>query len=148
MDLKKYQEVVKKSLDAKTVRNAKARQLRTNKTFNKKHPVRCAAIGESAVKALQFCAKSNNYSRALRFIEVGTQLNATNAIMFTPLHYAAMYGRERMCKLFIEHGASLTARTNMGYTPIDLGYKYKRIASLFKKYNSTPSPELFACPFK
>jgi len=53
-------------------------------------------------------------------LEGGADPNVDQAGGWTPLHQAAAHGREECAKLLVAHGASLTAKSDDGRTPLEM----------------------------
>ena len=52
-------------------------------------------------------------------LELGNDINAANAAGETPLHAAALAGLNSVVQYLVDHGASLTAKTKNGKTPLE-----------------------------
>jgi ankyrin repeat protein len=60
------------------------------------------------------------------------------------LHNAAIYGRNRILKLLVEHGANLNIRARYGKTPLDEAIKYKQTAvvQILRKHGAITGEQL------
>jgi ankyrin repeat protein len=63
-------------------------------------------------------AKENNLSEIERLLSVGADVNATDTVGFTPLHWASLDGHLQVFKELLEHGADIEAKDNYGLTPL------------------------------
>jgi len=54
------------------------------------------------------------------FVKAGADVNATNNLGFTAIHYAAQGGRNRIVEFLAKNGAKLDVKNKAGKTPLDL----------------------------
>jgi ankyrin repeat protein len=69
---------------------------------------------------LQGAAKGDPIEAITLFLAAGTDVNATNNLGFTAMHYAAQSGRTRIIELLAANGAKLDIKNKAGKTPLDL----------------------------
>jgi ankyrin repeat protein len=69
-------------------------------------------------KSLHDAVQYSHISIIERLIKSGADVNALDRWGKTPLHIAAMIGREDAAKLLIDNGADINAKDNYGYTPL------------------------------
>jgi ankyrin repeat protein len=68
-------------------------------------------------------ANVGNNKEVMRLLELGAEINATDAGGWTALHYAAWCGNSETYALLIEHGADINARGNMtNRTPLQIAF--------------------------
>jgi ankyrin repeat protein len=79
-------------------------------------------------------ANPNNAAVAQLLIDYGADVNATQALGYTPLHYAASYGLEGIVRNLLSHSVDRKARTIEGKTAQDLAIEkgHAAVADLLK----------------
>lgn len=61
--------------------------------------------------------KNNNYSYIIQALKNGADVNATDDIGWTPLHWATHGGIPELCRILIQHGANIYVKDKNGKTP-------------------------------
>jgi ankyrin repeat protein len=69
---------------------------------------------------VQGAAKGDPIEAIKLFLAAGADVNATNDLGFTAIHYAAQTGRTRIIELLAANGAKLDVKNKAGKTPLDL----------------------------
>jgi ankyrin repeat protein len=69
---------------------------------------------------VQGSAKGDPIEAIKLFLAAGADVNATNDLGFTAIHYAAQTGRTRIIELLAASGARLDIKNKAGKTPLDL----------------------------
>ena len=88
----------------------------------------CAAAQARAAQDLFAAAKSGDLQEARNLLETGADVNATDGITLTALHYAAGMGHKELVELIMGKGGDINARTDEGVTPLYLAAKFDRAA--------------------
>lgn len=82
--------------------------------------------------SILFAAKKNKVKFVRYFIDSGINVNASDALGFTPLHYAIQNENVGMTSLLIKMGADINKQTKSGKTPLHLATLCKK-HSIYKK---------------
>ncbi|OXU17052.1 hypothetical protein TSAR_006359 [Trichomalopsis sarcophagae] len=85
------------------------------------------AVDNSGKTALHFIAESNveNVEIAEQLLNMGLRINQTEFKRnLGPLHVALLTGKDKLVKLFVRHGADVTAKISNGVSPLSLANLY------------------------
>ena len=85
----------------------------------------------SAGTALSWAAAFSHPSIASQLISLGANVNISNLISTTPLHYAALSGNVEILKMLVNAGANTGARDSEGDTPEDLADEDAEFAAAY-----------------
>ena len=72
----------------------------------------------------------------------GAHVDAISVISWTPLHYAALFGRKEIVELLISKSADVIAKSVEGRTMLDI--TYGELADLLSKHSGKTAEELKA----
>ena len=67
---------------------------------------------------MNFTPQNNRHSADAFPIERGVEVDARKTDDWTPLHFAAYFGRTAVTQALLDHGASVNAKNNAGETPL------------------------------
>ena len=82
-----------------------------------------------------------------RELNKGADVNARDEVYGgTPLHWAALRGRNEVAEFLIAEGADVNAKTRKGFTPLDeaIIYNHPETADLLRKHGGKTGEELKA----
>lgn len=83
-----------------------------------------SSANEFKVRPIHSAAAHRDPETSLKLIQVllasAADPNVVQSGGWTPLHQAAAHGREEIAKTLVEHGASLTAKSDDGRTPLEM----------------------------
>ena len=82
-------------------------------------------------------------------LDHGSDVNEKDRYAFAPLHYAAVFGKDKAVRTLIEHGADMNAKDNDGQTPLDRAHSRdpeikQVITALLRKHGAKTAKELTA----
>ena len=63
-------------------------------------------------------ANEGNLQKVTRMVEDGSNVNITNDMGVTPLHFAAVRGHKEVAEFLISKGADVNSQTEFGQTPL------------------------------
>ena len=73
--------------------------------------------------SLLTCIKYYNYESFLYFIDQGADINVTDNIRWSPLHYASQKGHKDIVDFLVSHGADVNVTDKYGETPLHIACK-------------------------
>ena len=85
-------------------------------------------------RALIDAVYAGNVEAVKQHLDAGTDVNAKETGGWTPLHFAAGYGRNEIVELLIAAGADVNAKNNRGGTPLGNASKHPGTADLLRKH--------------
>ena len=87
---------------------------------------------EAAKELIHAAARLGNIEAVNQHIAAGTDVNAKNKLLRTPLFYAAEYGHKEIAQLLISEGADVNARKPNGGVPLHQAayYGHKEVVEL------------------
>ena len=99
-----------------------------------------------ADRALIQAARTGNHEAVKQHLASGADVNATDRIGRTPLHFASSVGDKKFVEFLITKGADLNAKDQNGRTPLDrtIFHKHSKIADLLRKHGGKTGEELKA----
>lgn len=105
--------------------------------------------GKNSEPLLSAALRAGKENAALELLACGAPADSADRDGITPLHIAAFRDRPDMCRLLIECGASLSARTAGGLTPADCGVRAgacRAVCFLLQPANGGPGPGVPPAP--
>ena len=105
-----------------------------------------AGVGASSEHRV---AESDAFQAAKLALELGGEVNASNAAGETALHGAAYTGRNSIVQLLVDHGALLNVKNEFGWTPLTIAEGVfegpneagtPKTAELLRRLGAEPSP--------
>lgn len=66
-------------------------------------------------------------------------VHRADALLMTPLHYAAACGHVECVRVLLSHGATVDAVNSDGYTPLHVGVAYAEVAHMLLKHGANPN---------
>nr|XP_014096149.2 ankyrin-2 isoform X1 [Bactrocera oleae] len=66
-------------------------------------------------------------------------VHRVDALLMTPLHYAAACGHVECVRVLLSHGATVDAVNSDGYTPLHVGVAYVEVAHMLLKHGANPN---------
>lgn len=85
--------------------------------------ITCCEINEittSGLTALNQCVLDGNYESVKMLVELGANVNKRDRFGWTPLHYAASEGYEKICRYLLRNGANLRVENKDGKFPVEV----------------------------
>jgi hypothetical protein len=81
-------------------------------------------------------AREGDAARVKELLRKGANANARDKSGWTPLHWAASYGRVDVARLLLEHGADPGIRDKDGRTPLDIARatRHKEVVRVIEEY--------------
>jgi cytohesin len=98
--------------------------------------------------SIHHAAVHGNIEAIKQHLAAGTDVDAKDAIGWTPLHVVADNGRKEIAELLIAKGASVNTQAALGLTPLDLAIRFRsnrtEMADLLRKHGGKTGEELKA----
>ena len=98
--------------------------------------------------SIHHAAVHGNIEAIKHHLAAGTDVDAKDAIGWTPLHVVADNGRKEIAELLIAKGASVNTQAALGLTPLDLAIRFRsnrtEMADLLRKHGGKTGEELKA----
>jgi len=100
----------------------------------------CFKAGES----IHIAAKAGHIEAVKEHLAADVDVNLKANDSWTPLQYAAWFGRKEIAELLIAEGADVNAKASSGKTPLDLAQRHPKVADLLRKHGAKTGEELKA----
>jgi len=121
-----------------------------------KHPESGKQLNvEGKNHSLHLAAKNGDIVDLKILLDQGADINESGLLAgWTPLHWAASYGMDKIAQILIEYGADVNVRAHMGMTPLDcantlpLHPEWDKVDTLLRKHGGKSGIDFIAKEFK
>jgi ankyrin repeat protein len=97
-----------------------------------------------AGESIHIAASEGHIEAVKTHLAAGVDVNLKANDSWTPLQYAAWFGRKEIAELLIAKGADVNAKDASGKTPLDLAKRHPETADLLRKNGGKTGEELKA----